>query len=821
MNALSPQPFGTPRAYSVINMHVSSNAFLKLLGLSGRVTALLVILYPLTASASSDISQVDLSKAVVVTRPGDLPAAERTAALVLLEEIQKRTGITLPTSARWPQGKTVIATTSAKSVPQWRRDVPLRTGIGLPENHPEGYRLYVDQTTSSLVVWIIGADARGALFGVGNLLRRLDWSQGQLAIAPNLDIATAPAFPIRGHQLGYRAQANSYDAWDPAQFEQYIRELTYFGVNSIEGIPFHDDRKTPVMKFPRREMNRRIGEICKRYGLDYWVWVPAEFDFKNTALRAHLLDQCNEFFRDTPELTGFFFPGGDPGRNPPELVLPFLEDVAKGLAQTHPNAKIWFSLQWFTPAQVDYIYRYIDQHSPPWFGGLVAGPSSPPLAELRRRLPKQYQLRDYPDITHNKLSQYEVPLWDQAFALTLGREAINPRPAEYAAIHNRFAAYTDGFISYSDGVHDDVNKTIWSARSWDPDISVRDILIDYARVYFSPAVAERAADAILALEKNWRGPLIDNGSVGDTLLQWQALEHAAPSLAANWRWQMCLLRANYDAYDRARLINETHLESNANAVLAKSTANGADRAMTEATGILERSVRQPVRPELRARIFELCDKLFHSIGLQTSVPKYSAIGEERGAVLDFVDYPLNNRWWLEDRFQAIRKLGSEEDKRHRLLELAGWTNPGPGSFYDVVGDIARSPHVVRCETAASPELTREPGTTFWWWDNGMSRARLSWQVSSWPVALIYEGLDPQAAYVVRSSGTGDTLLRINGQRVAPTLDGKQMGDIKEFPVPAQELQNRKLILTWDRPANEGKLNWRQKSRLSEVWLIKR
>ncbi len=39
-----------------------------------------------------------------------------------------------------------------------------------------------------------------------------------------------------------------------------------------------------------------------------------------------------------------------------------------------------------------------------------------------------YKLRLYPDLTHNKLSQFEVPAWDQAYALTLGREAINPRP---------------------------------------------------------------------------------------------------------------------------------------------------------------------------------------------------------------------------------------------------------------------------------------------------------------------------------------------------------------------------------------------------------
>ena len=88
---------------------------------------------------------------------------------------------------------------------------------------------------------------------------------------------------------------------------------------------------------------------------------------------------------------------------------------------------------------------------------------SPPVAATRLKLPKQYGLRLYPDLTHNKICQFQVPGWDQAYALTLGREAVNPRPAEMAIIHNWFAPYSDGFISYSDGAHDDVNKVIFSA----------------------------------------------------------------------------------------------------------------------------------------------------------------------------------------------------------------------------------------------------------------------------------------------------------------------------------------------------------------------
>jgi hypothetical protein len=110
--------------------------------------------------------------------------------------------------------------------------------------------------------------------------------------------------------------------------------------------------------------------------------------------------------------------------------------------------------------------------------------------------------------------------------------------------------------------------------------------------------------------------------------------------------------------------------------------------------------------------------------------------------------------------------------------------------------------------------------TLWWWNEGKSRARLSWQVTMWPASVVYEALDPQASYRVRSSGYGQALLRMNGERVQPTVDGKEMGELKEFPVPAKYVKDGKLVLTWDRPTNEADLNWRQKSRLAEVWLIK-
>lgn len=413
---------------------------------------------------------VDLSGAVIVVRPGELPPAEQAAATVLAEEIEKRTGIVPRIATDWPGDSVTIAISATAAPAGWPRTIPVRAGDDLPESRPEGYRLLVDSRADyPPVVWVAGADSRGTLYGAGALLRNLHWQPGRAAIVRRLDLATAPAYPIRGHQLGYRALANSWDAWTPEPFDQYIRELALFGVNSIENIPFQDARQNPLMKFSRREMNRRMSEICARYGMDYWVFAPADFDLQDTGLRQGMLARLEELFQDCPRMNAVFFPGGDPGDNPPELALPYMAEIAERLLPVHPDPRIWLSLLGFDEAQVDYVHAYIETEAPAWLGGLVADTSGPPMLETRRRLPEAYRFRLYPDITHNKLSQFEVPWWDPAYALTLGREAINPRPAEFAGIINWFAPLSDGFITYSDGVHDDVNKLVWSVRGWNPD----------------------------------------------------------------------------------------------------------------------------------------------------------------------------------------------------------------------------------------------------------------------------------------------------------------------------------------------------------------
>lgn len=762
----------------------------------------------------------DVTRATIVVRDAP-PLVERTAATVLVEEVQKRSGVTWQTSTKWNASGWTIAVLSGKETELHGVSVPPAARSA----KAEGYGIVTDRTNSNRpVLWIVGTDPRGVLFGVGRVLRNLDHRPKSVHLLAALNLTSSPDYPIRGHQLGYRAQANSYDAWSPQQFDQYIRELAFFGTNSIEGIPFQDTRPT-VGKTSRATMNVELSRICERYGQDYWLWVPADFDLGDAARRTKALREHDELFRACPTLTGIFVAGGDPGDNPAELMFPYLADLGRLLAATHPNARVWLSLQGYTPAEQDRVYRWIAREHPIWLGGLVAGPSSPPLQDIRARLPRPYAIRDYPDITHSVRCQFPVPWWDPAFAFTLGRESVNPRPTFFARVFHDTAPFTDGFISYSDGSHDDVNKIIWSGLAWDSSADVNTLLVEYCRVFWGQDIAEAACAGILALERNWDGALATNGSVDATYALWQTLEKQKPNLKTDWRWQMCLLRACYDVYTRKRLIYESRLEKEANAHLLTARTGNSEQAIAQALATLKRAETARVQPELSARIIQLCEDLYQSIGLQTSVPKYQACSSERGCVLDFLHYPLNNRWWLEDECAKVLAMKTEAEKVTRLETLATWANPGVGSFYDDIGNVANSPHEVRSEKLPAPLLDMDhatlPGVMWWVGENPLARARQSWfSDEAWPVALKYSTLNPEADYVIRTTGCGECLLRVNGFRLAPTLDGKKIGEWKEFPVPRGLYRDGTITVTFD-PTFEPHLNWRVQSRLTEIWLLKK
>lgn len=737
---------------------------------------------------------------------------KETAAAVLSEEIVKRTGFGLKNAAVWPKaGISTIALVLSTDTELFGKPAPAKRTGENPEFKKEGYRIVTETSEKGNIIWIIGADSRGIFFGSGWLLRNLRMDKNILQLDEKADFATSPDYPIRGHQLGYRTTANTYDAWTTGQFDQYIRELAIFGTNAIEGIPFQEgEAPSPHFKISSAEMRIRMSEMCQKYDMDYWVWTPATFSLKDETKRKAEIEMHEEFYKKAPRLDHIFFPGGDPGENEPSDVMPFLKELQSRLVKYHPNAKMWISLQGFSVEQIDYFYKYLETEKPTWLQGVVSGPGSPPMAETRYRLPKQYQHREYPDITHAIRCEFPVEKYDQAFALTLGRESVNPRPYAFAKIHEKYAPFTDGFVSYSDGSHDDVNKVLWSMRAWDVKKDVHQILKEYASFFFGKNIDNAVASGIEALEQNWKGSLAENGGVEMTYQFWKNLESTNPKLKDNWRWQMLLLRGYYDEYTRLRLISEQELEKQASEILAKADNQTIAKSMDQALAIVNKADTEPIAREIRKHIEDLSDALYISIGLQTSSAKHKPRNPERGAVMDFVDYPLNNRWWLADEFEKIKKIKEPAEQLTMLKRIATWENPGEGSYYDDISSVAKGPRV---------KTISDDATDVAWWDSGKSRKRLSSQLFQREPALDYINLDPGARYIIRVAGYGEALLRVDGQRLSPKIYNKEQDSFKEWIVPLSLTQDGKISVTFDGP-EESDLNWRKNSKISDVWLLK-
>lgn len=88
------------------------------------------------------------------------------------------------------------------------------------------------------------------------------------------------------------------------------------------------------------------------------------------------------------------------------------------------------------------------------------------------------------------------------------------------------------------------------------------------------------------------------------------MERAAnPRQLANWRFQQALYRAYYDAYIRARLLQETAAEERAMEALRQQGAEG----IAAAERILDEATAHPPAASLRNRVFELAEALFQSV----------------------------------------------------------------------------------------------------------------------------------------------------------------------------------------------------------------
>ncbi|MCQ2479908.1 MAG: hypothetical protein MJ120_04630 [Clostridia bacterium] len=499
---------------------------------------------------------------------------------------------------------------------------------------------------------------RGLIYAYSMFLRKAVFSDGKIELVKDICGSYTPEMPVRGHQIGYRDANNTYDLWDAEQYRRYFLDIMAFGANVYEGIPGGEDEKNSIMAMSGNEMLAVSSEICKELDLDMSSWHPEEKSRDDeTAVRLAV-----EAYSALPKLDCLFVPGGDPGDLMPHDLFERCRKIKEAVKKYHPNLKMWISAQ--APHEYDdWGEKFAEEvkKCPDFLEGVIFGPNhAMTLPELRECVPEKYPLRFYPDVTHNVRCEYPVHFeendWSYVLASTLSRESINPRPLEYKHLHDIIKEYVCGSVSYSDGINDDVNKIIFSACDFDSSVTAREAIEDYARMYLWETDAKEFADCVFMLEQNWVGHPAQNEGIEKTLSALQKIGEDTPEINENFRYIMCLFRAECDALVRRRFIFESDLVEKAKEKIFAGDVDGAKEILSTDFDCEYK--------KLREKIDAHAADLNRLIGMQLDVEHYLGKSWERGCTLETIDRPVTDKAFILN----LIKNGTDAEKIKKILE---------------------------------------------------------------------------------------------------------------------------------------------------------
>ena len=475
-------------------------------------------------------------------------------------------------------------------------------------------------------------------------------------------------------------------------------------------------------------------------------------------------------------------------------------------------------------------------------GGVVFGPHVriPLTAFVKKAREVGVRVRQYPDVTHTFGDSFPVNNWHAAWSLTHERQSCSPMPrwaANIVKLRGNGSTPTIGASLYSEGLDDDLNKVVWSAIAEDPRLTAENVTRQYARYHWGAALEDVWTEALLGLELGQQGmPGSGNTAIPHTLALLRKATNGAPT---DWRAQMYLKRAFFDAYVSSRYTFEVEVcEAAAWAALTAAPQTGSRLAIARASAALQQNNTNATTASYRAEVIKLVDALDASIGAAVISNQDSTLG------VGTMDTPLSDAAFLLASIREISTLSGEVARLSAIEALVNETDPGPGGYYDKLGatEPGLAPHLLPGQGHLSdPSFYFTPlsaGPTYRCLDPNHP---MTWQIyamsqyDSRSISLQYEGLDATKTYEahVIFSTSGDVNLNGSPNRMQLLAGGATVWPPAPWSsaywppptpivktrvaIPRSATANRSLTLSCRQPPGVG--GGGRTCQIAAVWLV--
>jgi hypothetical protein len=708
------------------------------------------------------------ASSIAIILPEDADDLEMRVANVLKERILKRSDVSIEITKGAAKGADLPIYLGRTGHDGSLDKLCASNGVALPGRQqpaPEGYAVKTIREEGNLSVIAVGADNRGTLYAVGEILRQLTYNPTSVSIG-DVDVSTAPAYRYRGssaNQGGTMMQVTKARRWAQEEWEEYILDCALSGANFFyaggAGLDF-------VKSFDlMAETGARPNELRAKFPKEWQAtergrWVCPSVPEAHEAL----MKQWDEDFKSRPDYDALRMFAGDPGGCRCDKCAPWgktfihlCEELANIWLKYHPDSVVMIANQDVSNAGDQAIFDYLNEKPREWLYAIAYGPGSNAmsdyfrpelredlfeypgsgpvnryLAETLNQIPKYQRIVHYSDITHWISAQYQVENPEPHLMSVYGRRTFHTRPRAFYSVFQAIMPFSEGDIIYSEGYHDEFHQYMWNRLLWDPNRTLDDVMTEYCTYHFGADAAEPMKEALFQLEENLEAPLAANEGIDRYyVLVKDAGWKIPPNLMKeNHRWRLHMQKAALDKYVQLKLRTELDKESGVSAALESGLqSKDLDGATSKATAILAEPSETPDMKSLRdeaGRLGEESDAIF---GIR-NVGYFS------------LDTGLTGLAWLSNQIKSAAAAKSDDEKRALLAIVAGYEDPGEGGFYDDAGRQGRQPHLTKGDSYNASAML-DP-------NNRPSQNTIAFNLEDKRgVVFLYTGLDPDASYKVR------------------------------------------------------------------------